>query len=116
MNALLFYCTLGIYFVATVLYLAYLLKPRDIIGRSAHWLISIGFFVHCGFTVNRYLEAGHTPITNLHESLSFSAWPLSAFSSSLNANTASSFSAPSLSPWRSSCWRYPRPFRAPSHR
>ncbi len=71
MNALLFYCTLGIYLVATAIYLIYLVKPRDILGRAAHWLISIGFIVHCAFTVNRFMESGHTPITNLHESLSF---------------------------------------------
>ena len=71
MNALLFYITLGLYSVATVAYLAYLLKPRPILGRAAHWLISSGFLIHAGFTVVRYVEAGHTPITNLHESLSF---------------------------------------------
>jgi len=71
MNALLFYSTLCIYFVATVTYMAYLLKPRDILGRAAHWLIAGGFLVHCAFTIDRYFEAGHTPITNLHESLSF---------------------------------------------
>ncbi len=71
MNALLFNATLGIYFLATVMYLAYLVKPRDPLGRISHWLISIGFLVHCAFTVDRYVEAGHTPITNLHEALSF---------------------------------------------
>ena len=71
MNALLFYSTLGIYCIATLTYLAYLLKPREILGRSAHWLIAAGFLIHCAFTIIRYIEAGHTPITNLHESLSF---------------------------------------------
>jgi len=71
MNAFLFYSTLGIYCIATFIYLAYLLKPREILGRSAHWLIAGGFLIHCAFTVARYMEAGHTPITNLHESLSF---------------------------------------------
>jgi cytochrome c-type biogenesis protein CcsB len=71
MNALLFYGTLGIYACATVAYLAYLLKPQEKLGRAAYLLISGGFAIHCAFTVARYLEAGHTPITNLHESLSF---------------------------------------------
>jgi cytochrome c-type biogenesis protein CcsB len=71
MNALLFNVTLGIYFLATVTYLAYLVKPSDQVGRVSRWLISIGFLVHCAFTVDRYVEAGHTPITNLHEALSF---------------------------------------------
>jgi len=71
MNDLLFYSTLVIYAAATVLYLTYLIKPQQILGRIGHWVISVGFLVHLGFTVNRYFVAGHTPITNLHESLSF---------------------------------------------
>ncbi len=71
MNALLFYSTLTIYFVATVTYLVYLMKPTQILGRAAHWIVAGGFLVHLTFTVARYFEAGHTPITNLHESLSF---------------------------------------------
>jgi len=71
MNALLFYTTLGLYLVATIAYLVYLVKPQQVLGRTAYWLILSGFLVHCTFTVVRYFEAGHTPITNLHESLSF---------------------------------------------
>jgi cytochrome c-type biogenesis protein CcsB len=76
MNALLFNVTLGIYFLATVTYLAYLVRPQDSLGRVSRWLISIGFLVHCAFTIDRYVEAGHTPITNLHEALSFFALTL----------------------------------------
>ncbi len=71
MNALLFYATLGLYAAATTAYLAYIMKPQQALGRAARWLISSGFLLHCVFTVVRYFEAGHTPITNLHESLSF---------------------------------------------
>ena len=71
MNALLFYSTLAIYSVATVTYMVFLVKPREILGRAAHWLIAGGFVIHLAFTIARYVEAGHTPITNLHESLSF---------------------------------------------
>ncbi len=71
MNALLYYVTLGLYFVATVTYLTVLVKPKDALGRAAFWLISAGFAMHCIFTIDRFIEAGHTPITNLHESLSF---------------------------------------------
>ena len=71
MNAMLFNSTLVIYAAATMLYLCYLIRPKQMLGQVCHWTISIGFLVHCGFTINRYLDAGHTPITNLHESLSF---------------------------------------------
>jgi cytochrome c-type biogenesis protein CcsB len=71
MNALLFNSTMVIYAAATTFYLAFLVKPQEMAGRVGRWLLRIGFLVHCGFTLNRYIEAGHTPITNLHESLSF---------------------------------------------
>ncbi|ABB33445.1 cytochrome c-type biogenesis protein CcsB [Geobacter metallireducens RCH3] len=71
MNALFFKLTLAIYFAATIAYLAYLVKPREVLGKVSCWILSAGFVAHCAYTVDRYLEAGHTPITNLHESLSF---------------------------------------------
>jgi len=71
MNASLFYITFGIYLTATACYLIYLAKPSAVLGKLARWLIIGGFVVHLLFTLFRYIEAGHTPITNLHESLSF---------------------------------------------
>ena len=71
MNALLFNLTLVVYLAATVSYLTYLVKPREMLGKVSRWILTAGFVVHCAYTVDRYLEAGHTPITNLHESLSF---------------------------------------------
>jgi cytochrome c-type biogenesis protein CcsB len=71
MNSLLFYTTIALYLAATATYLTFVLKPRAGLGRTALWLISAGFAFHLIFTLLRYMEAGHTPITNLHESLSF---------------------------------------------
>ncbi len=71
MNTLLFNLTLAVYFAATVAYLAYLVKPQELLGKASRWILTAGFAVHLAYTVDRYLEAGHTPITNLHESLSF---------------------------------------------
>ncbi|HET7775970.1 MAG TPA: hypothetical protein VFK74_06345, partial [Azospira sp.] len=68
MNAILFYCTIAVYLLATISYLVYLAKPNESLGKTAHWLIIAGFIIHIVFTVDRFLEAGHTPITNLHES------------------------------------------------
>jgi cytochrome c-type biogenesis protein CcsB len=71
MNEILFKIILGLYFAASLSYLAYLLKPGTLTGKISHWLAATGFLLHCIFTVVRYREAGYTPITNLHESLSF---------------------------------------------
>jgi cytochrome c-type biogenesis protein CcsB len=71
MNASLFYITFGIYMAATACYMVYLAKPSEMLGKLAKRLITGGFAAHILFTLLRYIEAGHTPITNLHESLSF---------------------------------------------
>jgi len=71
MNALLFNSTLVIYAIATVLYLSFLVKSSPKLARTAQLVLASGFLVHVGYTLDRYFEAGHTPITNLHESLSF---------------------------------------------
>ena len=71
MNALMFYITLLLYLAATVSYLVYLFKPRTALGTASRWLITAGFVLHAAFTLLRYIQDGHTPITNLHESLSF---------------------------------------------
>ena len=71
MNATLFYVTFALYMSATVVYLVYLAKPTESLGKFARWLLASGFAIHIVFTIHRYVVAGHTPITNLHESLSF---------------------------------------------
>ncbi|NVO00548.1 MAG: c-type cytochrome biogenesis protein CcsB [Geobacteraceae bacterium] len=71
MSASLFYITFGIYLAATACYMIYLAKPLAQTGKLARWLITGGLAAHVLFTLLRYFEAGHTPITNLHESLSF---------------------------------------------
>lgn len=71
MNATLFYITFALYMSATAAYLVYLAKPTESLGKLARCLISSGFAIHVAFTIHRYVVAGHTPITNLHESLSF---------------------------------------------
>jgi cytochrome c-type biogenesis protein CcsB len=71
MNAILFYSTLAVYLTATVAYLVYLAKPSDSLGKLSRWVMVAGFAIHILFTLHRYMIAGHTPITNLHESLSF---------------------------------------------
>ncbi|NJD90504.1 MAG: c-type cytochrome biogenesis protein CcsB [Geobacter sp.] len=71
MNASLFYLTFAVYMAATLSYMVYLAKPSEQLGKTSRWLISGGLLIHILFTLARYIEAGHTPITNLHESLSF---------------------------------------------
>ncbi|MEA5115092.1 MAG: c-type cytochrome biogenesis protein CcsB [Geobacteraceae bacterium] len=71
MSESLFVAVLVFYSAATVFYLVFLLRSGAHIGKAAGWTLAAGFAVHFLFTVARYLEAGYTPITNMHESLSF---------------------------------------------
>jgi len=71
MIAFLYIAVLVIYGAATVLYLGYLIRPGEGMGRGARWTLALGFACHILLTFARYLAAGYTPITNLHESLSF---------------------------------------------
>lgn len=67
----LYLAVLALYGAATILYILYLVRPRNAVGRISRWVLAAGFLCHVSFTFSRYLEAGYTPITNLHESLSF---------------------------------------------
>lgn len=70
---LVYTATLILYLLATATYLAYLIKPSDMVGCIARWFVYGGFAIHLSFTLMRALASGHTPITNLHEALSFFA-------------------------------------------
>ena len=74
MNIYFFYLASFFYFIGTIAYLAYVLFLRQYLSRLALTIVSIGFASHTLALITRYAEAGHTPVTNLHESLSFFAW------------------------------------------
>jgi cytochrome c-type biogenesis protein CcsB len=63
-----------LYLLGTLAYLAYTFFLKEILSKSAIILVFVGFASHTLALVTRYAEAGYTPVTNLHESLSFFAW------------------------------------------
>jgi cytochrome c-type biogenesis protein CcsB len=78
MNVLFFQAALFLYLFGTGASLAYLILLRKRFCQLGTIALTGGFIVHSLALVSRYLEAGHTPITNLHESLSFFAWSIVA--------------------------------------
>jgi cytochrome c-type biogenesis protein CcsB len=62
------------YLFGTLAYLAYIIFLREPLSKLAPTIVSIGFVSHTLALIMRYAEAGHTPVTNLYESLSFFAW------------------------------------------
>jgi len=62
------------YLLGMLFYLFYVVWLRDLLSRLSATIVTLGFVSHTLGLLIRYLEAGYTPVTNLHESLSFFAW------------------------------------------
>ncbi len=75
-NIVLFKLTLLLYAVATLLYLVRVVVNKPAGDRWARWIFMLAFASHTITLVTRFYEAGYTPVTNLHESLSFFAWSI----------------------------------------
>lgn len=73
---LLFYLTMLAYLLATVLYLVAMFSRRSQTGWICRWVLLAGVLLHAGSFAVRHSSAGGTPVTSLHESLSFFAWCL----------------------------------------
>ena len=70
----LFLITFILYFVAAILYLAYLFTKKDGAAKMGLTAALIGFIIHTMALIWRTIESGHAPFTNMYESLSFLAW------------------------------------------
>jgi cytochrome c-type biogenesis protein CcsB len=79
MNIYLFQATLILYLCGTIAYLIYLIFTHERAAWAGRYLLGLGFISHCLTFILRYIEAGHTPVVNLHESLSFFAWIIIGF-------------------------------------
>lgn len=62
---------LVLYLLSTLCYLFYLIFDKKSVEALGHYSLTAGFVVHFLSTLIRYIQAGYTPITNIHESLSF---------------------------------------------
>jgi cytochrome c-type biogenesis protein CcsB len=76
LNIMLFKLTLVAYAVTTALYLFSAVVNRKGMDRFGRVALLAAFALHTVTLISRYVEIGYTPVTNLHESLSFFAWAL----------------------------------------
>jgi cytochrome c-type biogenesis protein CcsB len=74
-----FQVTLILYLGGSIAYLIYLLFAHERAAWVGRYILGLGFVSHCLTFILRYIEAGHTPVVNLHESLSFFAWMVVGF-------------------------------------
>ncbi|MFQ5454585.1 MAG: c-type cytochrome biogenesis protein CcsB [Nitrospirota bacterium] len=76
MNLFFFNITVILYFAGAILFLLYVVSKREFISRSSLWVTGVGFISHSIALSTRMLEAGHIPLSNLYEALSFFTWGL----------------------------------------
>lgn len=74
MSNIAFHITALAYLVATFIYIAYLFIRKNGLLKAGQWVLTGGFCFHTLTILARWIEAGRTPATNLHESLTFFAW------------------------------------------
>ncbi len=74
MNIYFFQFTTLLYLFGVLTYLLHIIFLKEVLSKLATLLVSLGFVSHTFAFITRYMEAGYTPVTNLHESLSFFAW------------------------------------------
>ncbi|MFO7765700.1 MAG: c-type cytochrome biogenesis protein CcsB [Pelovirga sp.] len=73
---LLFAATTSAYLVASLFYLWAMISKREKTGRFGRWLLLLGVVLHAAVFAFRHSMVEGTPVTSLHESLSFFAWCL----------------------------------------
>ncbi len=74
MNILFFQAGFFFYFVGAGVSMAHLVTLRPGLSRIGRWFLAGGLALHSLAILWRIFEAGRTPLTNLHEALSFFAW------------------------------------------
>lgn len=74
MSTTLTYITTLVYLISTIVYAIYLITRNDKITRYAEVALFGGFALNTLTIIVRWAEAGRTPVTSLHESLSFFAF------------------------------------------
>ena len=74
MGYLLFQVTLFAYILSTAGYIVYFWTQRKEIRTTARGILIGSGLLHTLYIIVRYIEAGHTPLTNHHEAISFFAW------------------------------------------
>jgi cytochrome c-type biogenesis protein CcsB len=77
MGSLFFKVALVLYFLSMLGYIASLVVRRVQVAKASTWILFSAFAVHTASIIFRWVETGHSPITNLYESLSFIAWAVS---------------------------------------
>jgi cytochrome c-type biogenesis protein CcsB len=70
------FVSISLYLLSTIGYFLYLFLQKDYLQRAALFLLLVGFLFHTLTIVYGYVKAGHLPVSNMHETLSFAGWAI----------------------------------------
>jgi ABC-type transport system involved in cytochrome c biogenesis permease subunit len=76
MSYLLFQISLVVYFAAMSTYIVFFVSQKNNVRQIARKIFVVAGLLHTLNIIMRYFEAGHTPITSQHETVSFFAWSI----------------------------------------
>ena len=76
MSSVFFMLTMGLYFVSTVCYLAYLLRRAETLSKVSLGITAAGFATHTVALVARMADSSQAQLPTFHEALSFFSWML----------------------------------------
>ncbi len=64
------------YMLSTIGYLIYLFLQKDYLQKTGFYLLATGFLCHTAEMSYRFVQSGHFPVSNLHETLSLAGWTI----------------------------------------
>jgi cytochrome c-type biogenesis protein CcsB len=76
MSALLFMVTMGLYFLGTIGFLAYLVRRSEWLSKVSLGVTGLGFAIHTVALVMRMVGIERSVVPTFHEALSFFSWML----------------------------------------
>ncbi|GAG97919.1 unnamed protein product, partial [marine sediment metagenome] len=89
-----------LYLLSTAGYFAFLFIQKDYLQRAGFFLLLVGFLFHTLTIVYGFIKAGHVPVSNMHETLSFAGWAIAgvflAIQYKFNLKILGIFAAPIL--------------------
>ena len=70
------FVSIVLYLLSSISYFAYLFFQKDYLQRTGFFLLLIGFLFHTLTIVYGFVQSGHLPVSNMHETLSFAGWAI----------------------------------------
>lgn len=71
-----FFAVIIFYLLSTIGYFVYLFLQKDYLQQAGFYLMGTGFLCHTVEIGYRFIQSGHFPVSNLHETLSLGAWTI----------------------------------------